>query len=75
MPLGTLRELQRGHLDHTVVLGGIGNVNAFVDGEASDLAQVVVRMGPYGADSIRAEGYALWGTPIDFLKFCFAKHQ
>jgi hypothetical protein len=42
MPLRALRELQGGYLHHAVLLGGIGNMDALVDGQAGDFAQVVV---------------------------------
>ena len=42
VPLGPLGELQGGHLHHAVPLGCIGNVDALVNGQAGNLAQIVV---------------------------------
>ena len=75
MPLRPLLELEGGHLDHAVLLGGIGDMDAFVDGQACYLAQVVVGMCPDGADAVGAEGYP-FGTPAVYLKETgFARHE
>ena len=55
VPLGALGELEGDQLDHAVLLGGIGDVDAFVDGKAGDLPEVMVGVGPDRADPVRAE--------------------
>ena len=70
MPLGSLRELQRGHLHHAIMLGSIGEMNAFVYRQTSNLSEVVVGMGSDGANTVRAEGCSFCITTIDLMKLC-----
>ena len=49
-------------------------MNAFVNGEASDFAQVVVGVSPYRANTTWAEGEAFWVSTVDFVKTIFAIH-
>ena len=74
VPLGTLGELQRLHLDDAVLLGGIGDVDAFVDGQTSDFSKVMVGVGTDGAHAIGAEGKAFGVAVIGVEKDFFAEH-
>ena len=75
MPLCSLGELQGGHLHYPILLGGIGNVNTFVDGQASDLSEVMVGMGTNGTDTVGTEGGA-FGVALVYLKeFVYAIHN
>ena len=70
MPLGSLRELQRGHLHHAVMLGSIGEMNAFVYRQTGNLTEVMVGMGSYRANAVGAEGCSFCITTIDLMKLC-----
>ena len=58
MPLRPFGELQGQHLHHAVLLGSVGNVDALVNGQAGNLAQIVVRMSADGTNTIGAESHA-----------------
>ena len=74
MPLCSLGELQGGHLHYPILLGGIGDVNTFVDGQAGDLSEVMVGMGANGTDTVGTEGGA-FGLALVYLKeFVYAIH-
>ena len=66
MPLGSLRELQRSHLHHAVMLGSIGEMNAFVYRQTSNLSEVVVGVGSYRADAVGAEYRVIRRFPVYF---------
>ena len=72
MPLGTLGELQGSHLHDAVLLGGIGDMDAFVNGQTRYLAEVVVGMSADGANPVRAEGYSFGVTAVNLIKLLFA---
>lgn len=74
MPLCSLGELQGGHLHYPILLGGIGNVNTFVDGQTGNLSEVMVGMGANGTDTVGTEGGA-FGLALVYLKeFVYAIH-
>ena len=75
MPLGTLGELQRGHLHDAILLGGISDMDAFVNGETGYLAEVVVGVSADGANPVRAEGCSFWVTAVNLIKLLFAVHS
>ena len=74
VPLGPLGELEGHHFDDAVLLGGEGDVDAFVDGEAGDFAEVVVGMGANWADAVGAEGFCFWISAVNLSKLNFAIH-
>ena len=74
MPLGSFRELEGHHFDDAVLLGGEGDVDAFVDGEAGDFAEVVVRMRSNWANSIWAEGDGLGVSAVYFNELIYTFH-
>ena len=74
MPLRALRELQGGYLYHAVLLGGIGEMDALIDGEAGDLAEVMVGMRPDGADPVGTESQAVVIPAVGLVKTVFAAH-
>ena len=75
MPLSTFGELQGGHLHYPILLGGVGDMNTFVDGQTCDLTEIVVGMGPDGADTVGTEGGA-FGLALVYLKeFVYAIHN
>ena len=71
VPLGALVKLERAELDDAVVLGFVGEVDAAVDGQAGNFAQLVVAVGSYGAHAVRAEGHAFGVFPIEFKELLF----
>ena len=74
VPLRPLGELEGGHLHHAVLLGAIHDVDALVDGQAGDFPEVVVGMGPDGADAVGTEGDAVVVPAVDFVESVFAAH-
>ena len=74
MPLGTLGELQGGHLHYPILLGGVGDVNTFVDGQAGDLSEVLVGMGANGTDTVGTESGAFGVTLVYLKEFVYAIH-
>ena len=74
VPLRPFRELDGGHLHHPVLLGRIHDVDALVDGQAGDFPEVVVGMGPDGADAVGTEGDAVVVPAVDFVESVFAAH-
>ena len=74
MPLSSLGELQGGHLHYPILLGGIGDVNTFVDGQTRDLTEIMVGMGPDGANTVGAEGETIRVSTVYLREFVFANH-
>ena len=74
MPLSTFGELQGGHLHYPILLGGVGDMNTFVDGQTSDLTEIVVGVGPDGANTVGAEGETIRVSTVYLREFVFANH-
>ena len=55
MPLRTFGELEACHLYNSIMFRAVSDVDALVDGESSDLAQVVIRVGADWADTVGGE--------------------
>ena len=72
--LGAFVELQGAKLHHAVVLGTIGDVDAFVDGQTGNLAQIGIAVRPDGAYAVGAEGKSLRVALIDILESFLALH-
>ena len=75
VPLGAFVELQGGQFHDAVGFGTVSDVDAFVDGETGNLAQLVGAMGAYGADPVGAEGDILGALPVDGFKFFDTFHM
>ena len=75
MELGPLVELEGTEFHHAVVLGAVGKVDAFVDGQARNLAQVRVAVCTDGADTIGAESHSLRLTLVNLLESFLAFHR
>ena len=74
MPLCSFGELQGGHLHYPILLGGIGDVNTFVDGQAGDLSEVMVGMGANGTDTVGTEGGAFGLATVNLGEAIYAIH-
>ena len=75
MPLRPLRELHGGHLHDAVQLRSIGDVDALVDGQPGDFAQVMVGMRPDGANPVGTEGNPFRVPSVYLVKSIFAAHS
>ena len=71
VPLGALVKLERTELDDAVVLGFVGKMDAAVDGQAGNLAQLVVAVGADGAHAVRTEGHAFGILMVEFKELLF----
>ena len=72
MPLCTLVKLQRAELDNAVLLGAVGDVDALVDSQTRYLTQIVVRVRPDRADTIRTERQSRGILVVYLMKSLFA---
>ena len=72
--LGPLVELERAKLYHTIMLGAVGNVDAFVDGQTGYLAQVGIAVCTDGTDTIGAESQRFRLTLVNLMELFLALH-
>ena len=75
VPLGAFVELQGSQFHDTVGFGTVSDVDAFVDGETGNLAQLMVAVGAYRADPVGAEGNIFGTFPVDGFKFFDTFHM
>ena len=74
MPLGSFGKLKTAHLHDAVLLGLESNVDALINGQTSNLAEIVVTVRANGADAVGGEADSHRIFAIDGGKLFFTKH-
>jgi hypothetical protein len=75
MELGPFVELERAKFHYAIMLGTVGEMDAFVDCQPCDFPQVSIAMGSDGAYSIGAESKGFRFALVDLLESFLAFHD